>query len=67
MDRHSKFVWMKEVLEHLNECHQEWETADGQAEHFLAESMRRDLDEVRRICESLRANSPQSNRLAAAC
>ena len=66
MDRHAKFVWMKEVLEHLNECHQEWEAADGQAERFLAESMRRDLDEVRRICESLRAGSPQSDHLAAA-
>jgi hypothetical protein len=53
MDRHAKFVWMKEVLEHLHDCHREWEVAEGKAERFLAESMKRDLDEVRRICESL--------------
>ena len=53
MDRHAKLVWMKEVLEHLHDCHREWEVAEGKAERFLAESMKRDLDEVRRICESL--------------
>lgn len=55
MDRHAKLFWMKEVLEHLNDCHREWEVAEGTAERFLAESMKRDLDEVRRICESLTA------------
>jgi hypothetical protein len=53
MDRHAKFIWMKEVLEHLHDCHREWEVAEGKAERFLAETIKRDLDEVRRICESL--------------
>ena len=61
MDRHAKFVWMKEVLEHLHDCHREWEVAEGNAERFLAESMKRDLDEVRRICESL-LSSPDALR-----
>ncbi len=54
MDRHAKFVWMKEVLERLSDCQSEWETAQGPTERFLAESIKRDLDEVRRICHSLR-------------
>jgi hypothetical protein len=58
MDRHAKLVWMKEVLEHLRDCQQEWETAQGPTERFLAESIHRDLDEVRRICDSLRRDHP---------
>ena len=56
MDRHAKFVWMKEVLEHLSDCQRAWESAEGLAERFLADSIKRDLDEVHRICDSLRAD-----------
>lgn len=53
MDRHAKFLWMKDVLEHLSDCHHAWQTAGLEDERFLVESMKRDLDEVRRLCESL--------------
>jgi hypothetical protein len=54
MDRHAKFLWMKDLLEHLGRCHEQWQLSDAPNEHYLAESMRRDLDEFRRLCESLR-------------
>lgn len=54
MTRHAKFMWMKDLLEHMGRCHEEWQSADGGMESFLADSLRRDLDEFRRICDSLR-------------
>lgn len=57
MDRHARLLWMKEVIEHLNDCHQQWQSAEGSDEYFLAESIKRDLDELRRICELLRGRT----------
>jgi hypothetical protein len=62
MDRHAKLVWMKEVLEHLSDCQREWETAEGPSERFLADSIKRDLEEVRRICDSLRGDRAVAER-----
>jgi hypothetical protein len=67
MDRHAKLVWMKEVLERLGDFQRAWETAEGPSERFLADSIKRDLDEVRRICESLRADCPANERRVMAC
>ena len=59
MDRHSKLLWMKEVLEHLDDCHRQWQFAeDAAAGRYLAEAVERDLDELRRLCESLKKESP---------
>lgn len=57
MDRPAKLALMRDLLEHLSLCHEEWESALGRAEHFLAESMKRDLAELGRLCESLRSES----------
>jgi hypothetical protein len=54
MTRHAKFLWMKDLLEHMGRCHEQWQSADERMESFLADSLRRDLDEFRRICDSLR-------------
>ena len=67
MDRHAKFVWMKELLEHLSDCQCEWETAQGATERFLAESIKRDLNELRRICDSLRGDFVAIDRRSIAC
>jgi hypothetical protein len=53
MTRQSKFLWMKDLLEHMQSCHEQWETADERRERMLAETMRRDLEEIRRLCDSL--------------
>jgi hypothetical protein len=62
MTRQDKFLWMKDLLEHMEWCHEQWETADERMESFLAESLRRDIDEFRRICDSLRTATPDDLR-----
>ena len=64
MDRRAKFLWMKEILEHLGHCYEQWQTADEMSEHFLAESVKRDLNEFRQLCDSLRCDSPRGEALA---
>lgn len=62
MTRQSKFLWMKDLLEHMHRCHEEWQGADERRERLLAESLRRDLDEFRRLCDSLqRENDARLN------
>ena len=65
MDRQAKFMWMKDLLEHLGECHEQWQNADARTERYLADSIRRDLDEFRRLCDTLRSE-PSGRVLAAA-
>jgi hypothetical protein len=62
MTRQAKFLWMKEILEHLDDCHRQWQFADGRAEQYLAEAIKRDLEEVRRLCESLRSEPACTGR-----
>ena len=57
MTRQAKFLWMKDLLEHMGRCQEQWQSADQRMESFLADSLRRDLDEFRRICDSLRHES----------
>ncbi len=59
MDRQAKFLWMKDLLAHLSQCHDAWQSADERTESYLADSIRRDLDEFRRLCESLRSDTKQ--------
>ena len=54
MDQHSKFLWMKELLERLQVCHEQWQTAAGASERYLARAIERDLGEFRNLCRSLR-------------
>lgn len=63
MDRQSKLLWMKDILEHIGTCHDQWQFADTNTERFLAESIRRDLDEMRRVCDSLCS----SRQMAGSC
>lgn len=64
MDRHARLLWMKEVIEHLNDCHLQWQSADSADEFFLAEAMKRDLDELRRLCELLRGRTAECPAMA---
>jgi hypothetical protein len=66
MDRKTKLLWMKDILEHLGDCFDEWQLAEPHNERFLAEAIERDLDEFRRLCSSLRREgSPAPRRQAA--
>ena len=54
MDRHSTYLWMKDLLEHLGTCYDSWDQSEGCSRQFLADSIQRDLTEFRRLCEDLR-------------
>jgi hypothetical protein len=59
---------MKDILEHMQTCFDEWQTADNRSAGFLADSLDRDLTEFRRMCHSLRGESASCHdRCLAAC
>ena len=52
--RESNLIWLKDMLENLSACRQQLEWADDkQAINVLTETMLRDLDSCRRLCESM--------------
>lgn len=54
MDRRQKFLWMREILEHLMTCCERWQEEDQEpSSDYLAAAIQRDLDEARRVCHSL--------------
>jgi hypothetical protein len=56
--RETNLLWLKDVLEHLRACQQQLEwTEDTQAAQVLTETMLRDLDCCKRLCESLHSRS----------
>ena len=58
MDRELKFLWMRELLEHLGQCHDQWELADQpHTRRFLTGAVQRDLAEFRRLCSADPAHS----------
>lgn len=65
MNRHAKLLLMKEILEHLDDCHHQWLLADDDAGGYLADAMKRDLEEIRRLCDSLKNESIQNRRVRA--
>jgi hypothetical protein len=57
-DRQNKLHWMRDILDHLRRSQEQLPQANAASQRFLAESMKRDLDEFRRLCDSLIVNSP---------
>jgi hypothetical protein len=52
--RESNILWLKDTLEHLKHCEEQLHWADNEATaHLLTETMLRDLDCCRRLCERL--------------
>jgi len=68
-DRQHKLHWMRDILDHLRHSQEQLPQANAVAERYLAESMKRDLDEFRRLCDSLigmsSLESPRPNAAAA--
>jgi len=53
--RESSLLWLRDMLEHLTVCQQQLEwSEDPEAIQVLTESMLRDLESCRRLCEGLR-------------
>lgn len=53
--RDSNLLWLKDVIEHLGDCQQQlhW-AADADTVRLVTETMLRDLDCCRRLCEAVR-------------
>ena len=57
-NRHKTLLWMKDLLDHMNQCHEQLQWAgDGQTEAFLADSLLVDLSECQKLCEQLRSKT----------
>jgi hypothetical protein len=56
--REANLQWLKDMLEHLTACQQQLEWAeDHDTIHLVTETMLRDLEHCRRLCEALRRRS----------
>jgi hypothetical protein len=56
--RESNLLWLKDMLEHLRACQQQLQWAeDAEAVRVLTETMLRDLERCRRLCEALHRRS----------
>ena len=65
-ERRQTLLWMKDLIEHMNRCHEQLQwAAGGPSETYLAESMLVDLNQCQRLCESLRARPYDGGMLAA--
>jgi len=53
--RETNLLWLNDMLEHLKSCQQQLQwTEDNETVGVLTETMLRDLDCCRRLCESLK-------------
>jgi hypothetical protein len=56
--RESDLLWLKDMLEHLTACQQQLQwTEDTETIHVLTETMLRDLESCRRLCETMHRRS----------
>ena len=54
--RNTTLLWMKDLIEHMNRCHEQLQWAgDDSTASFLTESMLVDLDQCQRLCEELKS------------
>lgn len=56
--REANLLWLKDLLEHLASCQKQLEWArEAEAVEVITETMIRDLDRCRHLCDSLRQGS----------
>ena len=56
--RDSNLLWLKDLLAHMSSCQRQMQWAeDEETVHMLTETMLRDLDCCRRLCEKLQRAS----------
>jgi hypothetical protein len=67
-NRRNTLLWMKDLLEHMTQCHEQLQWAsDGATEAYLAETLMVDLSECRKLCEQLKpAAARQAGMMATA-
>jgi hypothetical protein len=53
-NRRQTLLWMKDLIEHMNRCHEQLQwAADEPTESFLTDALLVDLTECRLLCEQL--------------
>jgi hypothetical protein len=56
--REANLLWLKDTLEHLRHCQKQLDwTEDPEAVQLITETMLRDLECCRRLCETLQRRS----------
>jgi hypothetical protein len=67
-NRRHTLLWMKDLLDHMNQCHEQLQwAADGATEAYLAETLLVNLTECQKLCEQLKTAPPKKGvRLAGA-
>lgn len=66
MERQTQLNWMRDILEHLRTCYDQWQVADERGERYLADAMKRDCDEFRRLCDTLPSRRDRRQKVLAA-
>ena len=58
-------LWMKDLLEHMNRCHEQLQwAADKRTEAYLAETLSVDLLECHKLCEQLKSPNRKGGGVA---
>lgn len=58
MGHEAKLTLLADLVDRMSDSCEDWRTADGSVqEQLFAETLRRDMAEFRRVCESLRTDS----------
>lgn len=58
--RESQLLWLKDVLEHLRDCQEQLEwVEDPESARLLLDSMVRDLECGKQLCEAIKARTPR--------
>ncbi len=54
-NRRHTLLWMKDLLEHMSQCHDQLQWAsDDPTQSFLADSLLGDLAECQKLCEEIK-------------
>lgn len=61
MDRRDTALRMREVLEHLNRCCEQWQLADCASDQLAIQAIERDLAELQRVCRIARRQSLEAD------
>ncbi len=64
MEQHQQLMLVRDLLDRLEDNAEGWQSADDGNSNYWADSLRRDMAELRRVCESIRAGRNNDRTLA---
>ncbi len=63
MEQHHKLMLVRDLLDRLSDNAEQWDSHDESKSNYWADSVRRDMAELRRVCESIRAERSHDRTL----